>query len=97
MAPPPRPARFAPAVASVHSTKPQYFFSYAVLGSVVPFLSVLLAERGLSDSQIGDVWAISTLGVIFTPQTLHNPDATPQGIKEFRLSARHPWGHERVM
>ena len=54
-------------VAAVHSTKPQYFFSYAVLGSVVPFLSVLLAERGLSDSQVGDVWAVSTLGVIFTP------------------------------
>jgi hypothetical protein len=37
------------------------------------------------------------LGVIFTPQTLHNPDATPSGVKEFRLSARHPWGQDRVM
>jgi hypothetical protein len=37
------------------------------------------------------------LGVIFTPKTLHNPDATPNGVKEFRLSARHPWGHDRVM
>ena len=37
------------------------------------------------------------LGVIFTPRTLHNPDATPGGIKEFRLSARHPWGEDRVM
>jgi hypothetical protein len=37
------------------------------------------------------------LGVIFTPQTLHNPQATPGGVKEFRLSARSPWGHERVM
>ncbi len=37
------------------------------------------------------------LGVIFSPQTLHNPKATPDGKKEFRLSARHPWGHDRVM
>jgi hypothetical protein len=37
------------------------------------------------------------LGVIFTPRTLHNPDATPGGVKEFRLSARHPWGEDRVM
>ena len=37
------------------------------------------------------------LGVIFTPQTLHNPDSTPGGVKEFRLSARWPWGEERVM
>jgi hypothetical protein len=40
---------------------------------------------------------LEELGVIFTRQTLHNPDATPNGVKEFRLSARHPWGHERVM
>ena len=37
------------------------------------------------------------LGVVFTPQTLHNPGATPGGVKEFRLSARHPWGEDRVM
>jgi len=37
------------------------------------------------------------LGVIFNPQNLHNPNATPNGVKEFRLSARWTWGHERVM
>ncbi|HZS49801.1 MAG TPA: hypothetical protein VFA54_03000 [Bryobacterales bacterium] len=37
------------------------------------------------------------LGVVFTPQTLHNPSATPGGVKEFRLSARWTWGHDRVM
>ena len=37
------------------------------------------------------------LGVIFTPKTLHDPNATPDGVKEFRLSARWTWGHERVM
>ena len=37
------------------------------------------------------------LGVIFSPKTLHDPSATPGGVKEFRLSARWTWGHERVM
>ncbi|HEV2174936.1 MAG TPA: hypothetical protein VGR71_15290 [Nitrospira sp.] len=37
------------------------------------------------------------VGVVFTPETLHNPNATPGGRKEFRLSARWTWGHERVM
>ena len=37
------------------------------------------------------------LGVIFTPQKLHDPGATLSGVKEFRLSARWTWGHDRVM
>ena len=37
------------------------------------------------------------LGVIFTPKTLHDPKATPGGVKEFALSARWTWGHERVL
>jgi hypothetical protein len=37
------------------------------------------------------------LGVIFTAKTLHDPNATPDGVKEFRLSARWTWAHERVM
>jgi hypothetical protein len=37
------------------------------------------------------------LEVIFSPQALHNPNATPDGVKEYRLSARWTWGHERVM
>ena len=37
------------------------------------------------------------LGVVFNPQTLHNPNATPSGVKEFDLSARWTWGHDRVM
>src|SRR5262245_10278341 len=37
------------------------------------------------------------LGVIFNPQVLHNPKATPSGLKEFDLSGRWTWGHDRVM
>jgi PPP family 3-phenylpropionic acid transporter len=49
------------------STKPQYFLSFAVLGSIIPSFSLLLAERGLTKEQIGNVWAISSLSVILTP------------------------------
>jgi hypothetical protein len=37
------------------------------------------------------------LGVVFNSQTLHNPKATPTGVKEFELTARWTWGHDRVM
>ena len=37
------------------------------------------------------------LGVVFNPKILHDPDATPSGVKEFVLSARWTWGHDRVM
>jgi len=37
------------------------------------------------------------LGVVFSPQILHNPKATPGGIKEFVLSAVWTWGHDRVL
>ena len=37
------------------------------------------------------------LGVVFNPQTLHIPNATPSGVKEFELTARWTWGHDRVM
>jgi hypothetical protein len=37
------------------------------------------------------------LRVVFNPQSLHDPAASPGGIKEYRLSARHAWGEDRVM
>src|SRR2546423_31109 len=37
------------------------------------------------------------LGVVFNKQTLHNPKATPSGTKEFDISAKWTWGHDRVM
>lgn len=40
---------------------------------------------------------LQELEVVFSPKTLHDPNATPGGVKEFLLSARWTWGHERVM
>src|SRR4051812_27444644 len=37
------------------------------------------------------------LGVIYSPQTLHNPKATANGKKEFTLSGRWTWGHDRIL
>ena len=37
------------------------------------------------------------LGVIFTPAKLHDPNATPSGKKEFDLSGRWTWGHDRIL
>ncbi len=40
---------------------------------------------------------VEELGLVTSPQTLHNPNATPTGVKEFDLSARYTWAHDRVM
>ncbi len=37
------------------------------------------------------------LGVVFNAQTLHDPNTTPGGVKEFDLSARWTWGHDRIL
>jgi hypothetical protein len=37
------------------------------------------------------------LGIVFNKSTLHNPKATPSGTKEFDISAKWTWGHDRVM
>jgi hypothetical protein len=37
------------------------------------------------------------LGVIFTAEKLHNPNLTANGVKEFLLTARWTWGHDRVL
>jgi hypothetical protein len=40
---------------------------------------------------------LQELGVVFSPQMLQNASSSPSGVKEFDLSARHPWGEDRVM
>ncbi|GAB4108029.1 MAG: nucleoside permease [Phycisphaeraceae bacterium] len=51
----------------MQSIKLQYFLGYAVLGSVSPYASVYLEERGLSDAQIGVVMSLSGLSALLMP------------------------------
>jgi hypothetical protein len=37
------------------------------------------------------------LGVVFRAETLHDPEVTADGRKEYDVSARWTWGHDRVM
>ena len=37
------------------------------------------------------------LGVIFTPARLHDPRVTASGVKEFPITAKWTWGHDRVL
>ena len=47
--------------------KAQYFLSYAVMGSLLPFLSVFLEHHGLTYAQIGQVAAAASVSVLLTP------------------------------
>ncbi|MGB7158656.1 MAG: MFS transporter [Tepidisphaeraceae bacterium] len=51
----------------MRSIRAQYFLSFGVLGSVMPFLSVFLRERGLNNAQVGYVTGAASLGVVLTP------------------------------
>jgi hypothetical protein len=37
------------------------------------------------------------LGVIFTRERLHDPNATASGTKEFLITAKWTWGHDRIL
>jgi MFS transporter, PPP family, 3-phenylpropionic acid transporter len=45
----------------------QFFLTYAVMGSLLPFLSLYLWDRKLTEAQIGYVTAASALGPVLTP------------------------------
>jgi PPP family 3-phenylpropionic acid transporter len=51
----------------VRSIKYQYFFGYAVIGSVAPYASVYLAWRELDDAQIGLVMSLGGLAALLMP------------------------------
>ena len=48
----------------------QYFLAFAVLGSVLPYLSVFLSAQGLSDAQVGDVTSVTGLAIMLGPVTM---------------------------
>jgi PPP family 3-phenylpropionic acid transporter len=45
----------------------QYLLTFGVMGSMMPFISVFLAERGLSRTQIGYVTGTAGLGILLSP------------------------------
>ncbi len=47
--------------------KRQFFLTFMVMGSLMPYLSVYLSERGLTDTQLGDVLALSGLATMVVP------------------------------
>jgi len=83
----------------VRSIKAQYFFAFAVMGSLLPFLPVYLQHRGLNRVQIGYVGAAASLAVLLTPvlltaladQRMHNRHllATAFTISGLSLLAMH--------
>ena len=52
---------------AVRGVRAQYFLSFGVIGSVLPFLPVFLDDRGLSRTQIGYVTGAASAGVVLTP------------------------------
>src|SRR5687768_12224148 len=62
-------ARSRPGYASppVRALKLQYILSYAVIGSVVPYLAVFFKQRGLDEVRIGYVVAAAAVAMMFTP------------------------------
>ena len=40
---------------------------------------------------------LQELGIVFRPAILHDPTATSNGKKEYDISARWTWGHDRIL
>ncbi len=57
-------------VSSLSGIKSQYFLAYGIMGSLTPFLSVLLKHKGFSQPQIGGAMAFSSIAVLLSPVVL---------------------------
>jgi PPP family 3-phenylpropionic acid transporter len=51
----------------MRALKAQYFCGFAVMGSVVPYASVFLTQRGLSETQLGIVLATIGVAICISP------------------------------
>jgi MFS transporter, PPP family, 3-phenylpropionic acid transporter len=52
------------------SLKRQYFLAYAIMGSLMPVMAVLLKQKGLSETQIGFALGASNVVLMLTPVVL---------------------------
>lgn len=51
----------------MRALKSQYFLSYAVMGCVVPFISLFFRDIGLGNTLIGYIMALSSLAMVISP------------------------------
>jgi len=52
----------------VRILKTQFFFAYAIMGSIVPFLPIYLKrEQGLTEGQVGLVLGLASVSILLTP------------------------------
>ena len=65
-----RRRRVRSTIAIVDPLRRQYFFAFAILGSVLPYLSVWLEGRGLSEREVGYVLATTGVGGMISPLLL---------------------------
>jgi PPP family 3-phenylpropionic acid transporter len=54
----------------MRAVRAEYFFAYAVSGSVLPYLPIYFHELGLTDQEIGYVFSTTGLAVLVTPGLL---------------------------
>jgi len=45
----------------------QYFLTYCVIGAVLPFVSLVFRDAGLSNAQVGYAWAVWSFAVVLSP------------------------------
>jgi PPP family 3-phenylpropionic acid transporter len=52
---------------AMRAMRAQYFLTYAVMGCVLPYLPVFLRARGMQQTQVGYLFAISGVAVLLAP------------------------------
>jgi PPP family 3-phenylpropionic acid transporter len=51
----------------MNAIRRQFFLSFAILGSVLPYISVFFRDRGLDPTQIGYAFAIGSVALLLSP------------------------------
>src|SRR6516164_5423306 len=70
----------------LRDTRLQYFISYAMLGSILPYASVFFRATGLSNAQVGYLFSIYSLASVLSP-VLVTRVADGRGLDPRRLLA----------
>jgi len=54
----------------MHAIRLQFTICFGVMGSLIPYFSEFLSERGLGKDQIGQVFAVGAAAMMITPMLL---------------------------